>query len=226
MNQPQTYYSQLYQNFRAIEAGEFRKLVHFYERNEKEILKLEFQEYFELLVTYTNALFEIAAYQRHLLMADVVIEISFMENITEIGGQEIFRSTLFQKAASYYNLVDFPKAIHVLTELIKIEPNDHEVAEFLERCIRKSRPQLIRHTRAIAIFLFLATALIISVEALIVRNFYLDYVSLFELTRNCTLILGVFILVTGALAQRLRAKSEVVKLVNSIKKIKKIDPSV
>jgi hypothetical protein len=145
MNQPQTYYSQLYRNFRAIEAGEYRKLVYFYERHEKEIGQLEFPEYFELLVTYTNALFEIAAYQKHLLMADIVIELSFAENITEVGGQEIFHTTLFQKAASYYNLFDFPKAIYVLTELIKMIPNDKEVAEFLEKCLRQNRPQLIKH---------------------------------------------------------------------------------
>jgi hypothetical protein len=221
MNQPQTYYSQLYRNFRAIEAGEFRKLVYFYERHEKEILQLEFAEYFELLVTYTNALYEIAAYQKHLLMADVVIEISFMENITEVGGQEIFRATLFQKAASYYNLFDFPKAIYVLSELIKIEPNDQEVGQFLERCLRKNRPQLIRHTRAIAIAIFLATALIISIEALVVRNFYLSWVSLVELLRNCLFAFGFVVLIGGEFVQRFKAKRNVLKLISSAKKNKK-----
>jgi tetratricopeptide (TPR) repeat protein len=221
MNQAQTYYSQLYRNFRAIEAVEFRKIVYFYERNEKEILKLDFEEYFELLVTYTHALFEIAAYQKHLLMADVVIEMSFMENITEIGGQEIFRATLFKKAASYYNLFDFPKAIYVLSELIKIEPNDPDTQQFLERCLRKSRPKLIRNTRAIAIFFFLATALLISIEILIIRNFLTQYTPLIELSRNCLFAFGVLILVVGELWQRLRAKRDVLKLVNLAKKNKK-----
>jgi tetratricopeptide (TPR) repeat protein len=217
MNQPQTYYSQLYRNFRAIEAGEFRKLVHFYERHEKEIVHLEFVEYFELLVTYTNALFEIAAYQKHLLMADVVIEISFAENITEVGGQEIFHATLFQKAASYYNLFDFPKAIYILSELVKMEPNNPEVAEFLERCLRQNRPQLIRHTRAIAIFIFLATALIISVEALIIRNFYANWAHLVEISRNYLFVLGFIVLIGGELVHRFKAKREVLKLINSAK---------
>ncbi len=220
MNQPQTYYSPLYRNFRAIEAGEFRKLVYFYERNEKEISKLEFAEYFELLVTYTNALFEIAAHQKHLLMADVVIELSFMENITEIGGQEIFQATLFQKAASYYNLFDFPKAIYVLSELIKINPNDPEVAEFLERCLRKNRPQLIRHTRALSIFVFLTSALIICIEALVIRNFFTEYTSIFELTRNSLFVLGFVILIGGEFIQRFKAKKDVLNLIDSAKKLK------
>jgi tetratricopeptide (TPR) repeat protein len=221
MNHPQTYYSPLYRNFRAIEAGEFRKIVYFYERNEKEILKLDFEEYFELLVNYTQALFEIAAYQKHLLMADVVIETSFSENITAIGGQEIFRSTLFQKAASYYNLFEFSKAIHVLSELIKIDPTDKNVSEFLERCLRKNRPQLIRRSRAIAIFLFLATALIISIEALIVRNFFINWAGLVEFSRNCLFILGMIILVSGEFIQRFSAKRDVLRLIQSVKKVKK-----
>jgi tetratricopeptide (TPR) repeat protein len=222
LNQPQTYKSQLYRNFRAIEAGEYRKLVYFYERNAKEISKLDFPEYFELLVTYTNALFEIAAYQKHLKMADTVIEISFMENITEVRGQEILRPTLFQKAASYYNLAKYSKTIYVLSELIKIDPTDQEVARFMERAIRKNRPQLIGHTRAVAIFLFLTTALIISIEALIIRNFYPQHTPIVELTRNGLFILGGVVLLGGEIVHRLRAKSEVLRLIKSSKKTKKM----
>ncbi|MDZ7879051.1 MAG: hypothetical protein U5L45_15320 [Saprospiraceae bacterium] len=221
MNQPQTYKSQLYRNFRAIEAGEYRKLVYFYERNAKEITRLDFAEYFELLVTYTNALFEIAAYQKHLKMADMVIELSFMENITEIRGQEILRPTLFQKAASYYNLANYPKTIHVLSELIKIDPTDQEVARFMERTRRKSRPQLIGHTRAVAIVLFLATALIISIEALIIRNFYPQYTPSVEWTRNGLFVSGIVVLLGGEFVHRIGAKSAVLKLIKSAKKQKK-----
>jgi tetratricopeptide (TPR) repeat protein len=220
LNQSQTYKSQLYRNFRAIEAGEYRKLVYFYERNVKEIAQLDFPEYFELLVTYTNALFEIAAYQKHLKMADVVIEISFTENIIEIRGHEILRPTLFQKAASYYNLADYPKAIYVLSELIKIDPTDQEVARFMERALRKSRPELIGHTRAVAIFLFLATALIISIEALIIRNFYPQYTPSVEWARNGLFILGIVVLLGGELVHRIRAKSAVLRLIKSVKKAK------
>jgi tetratricopeptide (TPR) repeat protein len=153
-------------------------------------------------------------------MADVVIEISFAENITDIGGREIFRATLFQKAASYYNLNDFKKAIHVLSELIKIDPNDHEVAQFYERCLRKERPQLVRNSRAIAIFLFLGTALIISIEALIVRNFFPTWASLFENTRNTSFVLGVSVLIGGELLQRFIAKKNVLTLIQATKKNK------
>ena len=56
--QSQTYQSPIYRNFRNIDSGEYRRIVRFYERHEKEILKLEFEEYIELLVAYTQALFD------------------------------------------------------------------------------------------------------------------------------------------------------------------------
>jgi tetratricopeptide (TPR) repeat protein len=220
MNQPHVYYSQLYRNFRNIESGEYRKVVYFYERHEKEILRLDFEEYFELLVAYTQALFETETHQKHLLMADVVIEIAFAENITHLGGQEIFKQTLFQKSVSYYHLLDYKKAIHVLSELIKIDPNYQDATDFMARCLRKSRSKFVRNTRAVAIFTFLATALIISIEVLFIRNFAVDWVSLVEWTRNISFGLGIFILIGGELVHWLRARREVFKLVNSVKKVK------
>ena len=153
-------------------------------------------------------------------MADIVIEIAFAENITAIGEQEILKHTLFQKSVSYYHLLDYKKAIHVLTELIKIDPNYQDASDFMARCLRKSRSKFVRNTRAVAIFTFLATALIISIEVLFIRNFLLDWVSFVELTRNITFGLGFFILIGGELGHWLRARREVSKLVNSVKKVK------
>ena len=220
MNQPHVYYSQLYRNFRNIESGEYRKVVYFYERHEKEILQLEFDEYFELLVAYTQALFETETHQKHLVMADIVIEIAFAENITAIGEQEIFKHTLFQKSVSYYHLLDYKKAIHVLTELLKIDPHYKDASDFMARCLRKSRSKFVRNTRAVAISTFLATALIISIEVLCIRNFLLDWVSFVEWTRNVAFGLGFSILIGGELVHWLRARREVSKLVNSVKKVK------
>ena len=76
-----TYHSKEYRDFRAIEPGDWRGVVRFYEKNEAAIRGLDFEEYFELLLAYTDALSEIGAWQKHLLMADVVIEISVMENL-------------------------------------------------------------------------------------------------------------------------------------------------
>lgn len=218
--QSKTYQSSLFKNFKAISAGEFRQVIWYYDRHQKAILALEFEEYFEILVAYTHALFEVAEYPKHIKMADLVIETSIIENIKYVNGQEIFKTMLFRKAASHYNLFEYKKAIHVLRELLKIDPNDPENVLFLEKCLRNDNPQIVRHTQAIAILLFLISALTVSLEMLIVRNFYLDFVSEIELVRNTLFCLGVFVLLSGFIWHRWRSFSEVQKFIQEAKRNK------
>jgi hypothetical protein len=200
--QQQTYHSQVFRNFKAIDALEYRKIVHFYERYEKSILQLDFEEYFEMVVTYTHALFETEAYRKHLMMANVVVETSINHNITHINKEEIFLSTLFQKAASHYQLQEFAKAEHTLLELIKIEPKDPLSIRMLEKVFRDNRPSYIRYTRAFAILAFLIAALGVAIEVLIIRHFIPDWAAMTEGIRNGVFSLGVFALVMPELYHR------------------------
>ena len=218
--QSKTYQSSLFKSFKAIGAGEFRQVVWYYERNQKAILALEFDEYFEMLVVYTNALFEISEYQKHIRLADLVIETSIIENINFVNGQEIFKSMLFKKAASHYNLFEYQKAIHVLRELLKIEPDNAHNIQFLEKCLREERPQIMRHAKAIAILLFLVSALTVSVEVLVVRHFFPDFSYQVEIVRNIMFCTGLFVLLSGLIWHRLRSHQEVQKFIQTVKKSK------
>lgn len=221
--QSQTYSSQIYKHFRAIDRSEYRRVVRFYERNEKSISMLEFDEYFELLVAYTQALFEIGDYKKHLSFADLVIETSILQNITHINGTEIYCSTLFQKAASHYNLREFSKAKHILGELLKINPYDSLTMRFLNKVLRDDLPKYVRHSRAISVFLFLMSALLVCIEVLIINPFYTMYSPIVELTRNSIFCLGVVVLIGGELIHRWRVQLNVNHTVSSnrIKRLKK-----
>ena len=201
-------------------SSDLKQVVRYYERHEKEILKLDFDEYFEMQVAYTNGLFEISEYRRHILMADIVIETSIVENISTVNGQEIFESMLFKKAASHYNLLEYKKAIHVLRELLKIEPNNQENARFLEHCFREDQPQIARHARAIAVALFLSAALTISIEMLYARNFSTDLVPFIEMSRNIMFGLGMFILLFGTFWHRWTCYNKVQKFIKEVKQNK------
>ena len=220
MHHIHTYHTQLYRNFRAINPAEYRNIVYFYEKYEKNILALEFSEYFDLLTIYTNALFEIGEFQKHLLMADTVIETSIIENITEVRGEDIYQVTLFKKAASYYNLFDYEKAIYVLKELIKIEPNDPDIKHFLERCFLEQSRGTLKRVRAVAVVLFLLSALIIFVEVLFIRNFYPKSTHIIEISRNLVFIAGVLVLGIGEFRQRYKAQLSVSRFVKSVIKQK------
>ena len=71
-----TYHSKIYRDFKALDERAYRDMVRFYEEREDDIKGLEFQEFFELLFAYADALFEIGSYRKHLLLVDYVIECS------------------------------------------------------------------------------------------------------------------------------------------------------
>ena len=218
-----TYHSQIFRNFKAIDVKDFRRVVHFYEQSEKSIMQLDFDEYFELVVAYTNALFEITEYRKHLLMANVVIENSISQNVTHINGTEIYRSTLFMKAASHYNLREYSKAKHVLHELLKMNPHDDNNRRFLLRVMGDDRPSYLRKARAWAVSLFLATAFIVCVEVLVIRLFYVEFNQKIEFARDFLFLLGIFLLASTEIFHRVSVYRRAAKLVEAIKIKKKFE---
>ncbi|MEY3368913.1 MAG: hypothetical protein RI973_2068 [Bacteroidota bacterium] len=192
------YRSKLYRDFRSIPPGEWRSLVRYYEKHESGIRQLDFDEFFEMLVAYTNALFETGAYEKHQLMSDAVIEASIMNNIASLNGQDIYRQVLFKKAASCYHTSRLEQADHILRELLRIDPDDQDSLFFLKKCVRKLKPGLMRKSVAASVGLFLLSSLLVALEVLIVRNFYAEKAWLLELLRNLIFALGLVSLAGGA----------------------------
>jgi tetratricopeptide (TPR) repeat protein len=215
------HHSAVYRNFRSIEGTEWQKIVRYYEENEGDIRRLDFEEYFELMVAYANALFETGAYQKHLLMADEVIEASVSNNIRFFNGSDIFHHTLFKKAASYYHVHELEKSDYILRELLRINPADEDAAMFLKKCLRQMNPAFLRQAKAIAMVLFLSSAFFICIELLVVRNFYPEYEDLMETTRNTLLLSGFVVLLSGEVWRRFRANREVNTFVQQLELRKK-----
>lgn len=212
-----TYHSKLYRHFKEIEEGAYREIIRYYEENEEEIKQLEFEENFELLISYINSLFEVGAYHKHLLMVDLAIEASISRNIQVYKGEDIFQTLLFKKAASFYNITEFDKADYILRELIKINPYDMDVILFLKKCLRKKEPSWVNTTRAVSIFFFLLAALVICIEVLLIQPFYSMYTNLIETSRISIFLLGLFSLIGGNLLLRYRVEREVQSFVEETK---------
>lgn len=215
------YRSKIYQDFRAIEPSEWRTVVRFYEEYKSQITALEFEEYFEMQVAYTNALFEIGAYEKHLLMVDGVIEASVINNVKFFNGEDVFHQALFKKAASSFHTWQLEKADYILRELLRIDPYDEDAAMFLKKCLRKMRPALIRQSRAAAIGCFLLGALIVCLEMLVIRNFYPDFTGIFEASRNTLFFSGVGVIAGVDVLHRWRTNHEVDVFVAKLRKRKK-----
>ena len=197
-----TYHSKLYRDFRSIDAAAWRDIIHFFERRETDIRALDFDEYFELLYTYVNALFEVGAYQKHLVMVDEIIETAISHNIHTYKQEDIFKKSLFRKAASLYNTSDYHHAEHILRELVRMDPDYRDAVLFLKKCLRSVHFRSLQVFRAAGIFLFLTAAVVISVEVLFVRPFYAVHAGWVEVLRIVLFLAGFAALALGELWHR------------------------
>lgn len=204
-----TYYSKIYRDFKALDERAFRDMVRFYEEREDDIKQLEFGEFFELLIAYIDALFEIGSYRKYLLLVDYAIECSITYNIQYLAHRDIYYHLLFRKAASLYNTLAYDKADYILRELIRMNPEKAEVNQFLKKCLRKTKPAIVRHSRAASILLFLLAALVICVEVLFVRPFMGEWTASIELTRNLIFVTGCISLIGGAVIHHWQTGQEV-----------------
>ncbi len=184
----------LYRNFKAIEASDFHGLVRYYERFEDGIGALDFEEWLDCTLAYTEALFETGNHGKHLVMCDHLLETLIMHNIDSWGGEDLFARTLFKKAASLYQIQEYAKAEHVLRELIKIYPDERVAIHFLQRCLLRQRPVWLFRTRAVAVGILLFAALFIAFEIFVINPFFEAYTVSAQWLHNGLLIAGILLL--------------------------------
>lgn len=217
---PSTYQSKIFRDFKAIEGNAYRQIIHFYEKLETEINQLDFEEHFEVLTAYVNALFEVGSYQKHLLLVDLVIETAIQNNIAFYKGEDIFLKMLFRKAASLYNLLEYEKAEYILREIIRINPWNKDAVLFLKRCLRRRQHRYVQVTRALSIVLFLLAAMVIALEVLMVRPFFKEYTFIVEQSRFTLFGMGGLLLLGVSFIHRLRVEYQVNNFVHRIRQEK------
>ncbi len=166
------YRLKLYRNFKAIESLDYQTIVRFYETYEEDIRELYFEEQFDCTVAYADALFETGQFCKHLVMADHILETVIMQNIDDWGGEDLYAKTLFRKAASLFNLGQYPQAEHVLRELIKLDPTARLPVRFLKTCLSRQRPAWVARWRRLATGLILLSAATIAGEFLFLKNHF------------------------------------------------------
>jgi len=214
---PSAYRSKIYRDFKEIDSCEYRTIIRFFEENQKDIHNLELEEYFELMVTYLGALFEIGAYERYLRLADGAIETSIIHNIHFFRGEDVYRKLLFRKAASHYNLMQNEKAEHVLRELIKMDPYDEDAIGFLKKCMWVKKPKYITNTRGLSIVLLFVAAAIICVELLLIRPFFDAYIQPVEISRIAIFTLGLLAMFSGDIFHQIRLTFHTRRFVNEMR---------
>lgn len=189
-----TYYSKIYRDFFALDFELPRGVVYFYELHEDVILALRHEEYFDILVAYTQALFDSEAYSKYVLMANVVIEESLLQYSKLSDGTDVFEDTLFHKSIAHYHLAQYDDAAYLLHELMRINPSENAYSSALKKCLRNKESKYAQRVRASAILCFLSAAIVIAFEVIIVRNFYSQYQTNIEWFRILLFLAGISII--------------------------------
>jgi len=210
----------LYREFKALEANDFHGIVRYYEQFEDGIRALDPDEYLECTVAYTNALFETGSHNKHLVMCDHLLEVVIMQNIENWGGEDLYQRILFRKAASLFQLQEYPKAEHVLRELVKIAPTDPFPRRFLEKCLLHQKPSWITRTRAICVALSLLAALIIALELFVVKPFFRAWLEPMQVVHNILLGAGIGVFAVGEVLHTWRCRRSVARFTARVKKKK------
>ena len=194
------HYSQLYRELRAVDPEDYHRIIRMYEERELEIGRLDVVENFELTVSYVDALFETGAYRQHQLMVDLVIHASIRHDIRYVPGreEEIFEYQLFRKAASAFRINELPTAEHVLRELLAMRPRNEVYQRFLRTTLFRQKTEILQFGRAACILCMLLTALVVTVNLLVVKNFYpvhspaVTWISLYVFATGLLTLLGAY----------------------------------
>lgn len=201
----------LYRNFKAIEANDFHGLVRYYERFEDGIRALDFDEWLDCTLAYSDALFETGNNGKHLVMCDHLLEILIMHNISNWGGEDLFARTLFKKAASLYQLLEYAKAEHVLRELLKMYPHESVFIHFLQRCLLRQRPAWLFRIRAIAVGVLLFSALVIAAELFVIHPFFDAHTWWVRVLHNALLVSSILLLAFSESLHAWRAQQSAIR---------------
>lgn len=178
------YVRNIYDEFKDLSGAEPRELARFYEHNQALIQNLETDKFFDLQVYYLIALFELGQHQKLLDIIDEPIEASIIHNIKRHNGKDVFRKLLFMKGDALYHTMRYDESRYIFLELLKMDKKNVFYKEALAKTMRKMIPRFVKNSRALCIFFFILSAIIIAVEMLAIKHFFSDYTVYVEWSRN------------------------------------------
>jgi tetratricopeptide (TPR) repeat protein len=186
---------QIYNEFISIEPGAYQEQIRYFDNNRSEIRQLPYEYQTFIECKYAKALFEVKDYYGFLTIVDRLITLVIRDNIYEIDGVDVYKDLLYCKAYSTHKILDYYKADHIYSELVKIDPDNVSYNKgYLQNAVEKKRYE-VKYLNAVSIILFFLAAGIICIELLMIRTFYQEWTQTIEYTRNFIFLGGIFVLV-------------------------------
>jgi len=221
LKRPTTYDSEVFKEFNRLDEDNHQSVVHFYEQHKDDMITLNFDERFIILLSYSSSLYEINAYKKHLKVSDEIIERSIYHNIQFFNGEDIYLKTLYQKAKSYFHLHEYDSAKHIAQELVGMVPGHRLYSQLLNKCLIRQRPKLIKRILAAGVFLYLLSVVLVVVKILLIKPISEAGVQPMEFLRKGIFVAGISALLLGIVLHHFLAFIHIRKI-KTQKKSKKI----
>lgn len=167
--------SKVFRDFKTLDRRNYHSIVHFYEKRTTAIAQSPFEESFEMLLYYGQALHHVGRYERSMAIADQIIGLSMLHNIQYYHGEDVFHKSLYYKAFALLQLQRPQEAAHVLRELIKLDPIDKRYPKLLRKAYTLYPKGYAQHLQGAGILLLLLASGLLVVNVLIIQNFYPEY---------------------------------------------------
>lgn len=197
--------SEVYSQYVSISEEDHHTMVRFYEENTNRIELLSFNLYIEMSYTYVRSLFEVGRYYDLLKIIDGLIQDVILENVYSVKGIDIYQELLLLKGQSLYYIMDYNKADHVLSELVKM----NKESLYLKKLYRINVIDRLRYEgqkiKGVCVLFFLLSGLVIGIELLVVRSFYSEWVFIVELLRNTLFLSGLVLFFAQEISFRKKA---------------------
>lgn len=210
-----------------IEAQVHSAIVRHFEGNQNILLKLPFEDYFDLLIEYSDALSAMGKSKKYVATAEELIHYIFERNISDHKGIDLLQVTLFKKALAHYHLHQYDESEHIMRELLKMNPDNASYKRIYRQCLYKlSIKGDTFLSRSIFLVLVFAYAIMVGFELLLVNPMYPELAGTFEIIRWSVFMIALTIFIVGEsrhhLMTWLRLKRDVVEFRVSKKEKKEV----
>ncbi len=205
--------SRFRQQINRLRGDAHHAVRRYVEKHESALRRLDQEEFYDILIIYLDALFECGEYDEFLHRVDEGIAMTVDRPQYGRREEELFHHLLFRKAAACFHKGEEGQCVHILRELLRLDPAHTLAARFLVRCQNRSRKSSRQSIRAISIGLFLATVLVIMMETLWIRPFGEEKLSMVVWIRNSLFIAGWIVLLGGECLLFLLSRYAVIRFV-------------
>ena len=175
------------------------------------LANLEMEDYLEIELGYTNALFELGRYESFLASTQFLLESLIYNNVQYINGEDVYEKLLVRKAAAHFNLQELETAEKVLWEILKMNPQNQAAEYLLQRTLIGLQPNYLKNCRSIGTCLFLLSAIIIGFELLFIKPFYEKHVNTLRILEVGVFLGAVCMIVAADSMHRIRSYQKVKK---------------